>query len=260
MKPALHIVGCPRSGTTLLAEMIHACHAGILYPRHEESILDVLPDQDRIRLSKKPNDHRWVKPVLDANRSLYVLAMVRDPRAVIASRHAARPGMYFCNFPVWKKSVDTIRELGSHNRVMVIRYEDLVRDPGCVQEKLEGFAAFLKRIHDFQEYHRVSEPSREALDAMNGVRPLDESRLDGWREHLPRIKQQVLRFPALSEELVRLGYESDNGWSALLDGVSAKQYPCRYDDDANRFRQMEQRVRKRLATAACVRRLRRLGS
>ncbi len=260
VKPALHIVGCPRSGTTLLAEMIHACHTGILYPRHEECILDVLPDHERIRLSKKPNDHRWVKAVLNANRNLHVLAMVRDPRAVIASRHVARPGMYFCNFPVWKQSMDAIRELASHRRVMVIHYEDLIRDPGSIQQQLERFAPFLRRIHDFQEYHRVSEPSAEALDAMNGVRPLDEGRLDGWREHLSRVKQQELRFPALSEELVRLGYESDNGWTAMLEGVPAKRYPCRYDDDSNRFRLMEQRLRKTLATAAYIRRLRRLTS
>jgi len=255
MKPSIHIVGCPRSGTTLLAEMINACYPGIEYPRHEETILDVYPDSRRTRMSKKPNDGRWIKPVLKVNQGLHVLAMIRDPRSVLASRHRALPGMYFCNYPVWKRSEKSIAALRSHCRVLVVRYEDLVSAPEREQDRIGRFLDFLVPEYSFADYHEIAAPSSEAIHALDGVRPPDPARRNAWKEHLPRIKQQIERFPTLLDDLVRLGYEVDHEWTRMLGEIHAREFPCRYSDRGARLKQLEQALRKKVETLRYLRKL-----
>ena len=102
MRRNLHIVGCPRSGTTLLAEMMSTCFAVDGSSEHEESIFKLAPHADGLYVSKKPNDILWLHRLLDRDDSLHAIAMIRDPRAVVCSIHSVHPGRYFCNYPVWK--------------------------------------------------------------------------------------------------------------------------------------------------------------
>ncbi len=51
----LHVVGCPRSGTTLMAEMLVACYPHEGHSEHEETIFKVQPQESGLRLSKKPS-------------------------------------------------------------------------------------------------------------------------------------------------------------------------------------------------------------
>lgn len=110
----LHVVGCPRSGTTLMAEMLVACYPHEGHSEHEETIFKVPPQKSGLRLSKKPNDALWMAPLLDRDPNLYVIAMMRDPRSVICSMHKAWPGMYFCNYPVWKRAEKAITDIQAH--------------------------------------------------------------------------------------------------------------------------------------------------
>lgn len=248
MKPSIHIVGCPRSGTTLLAEMINACYSNIEYPRHEETILDVFPGNESIRLSKKPNDSIWLGPVLKVNTGLRVLAVIRDPRAVLASQHRSWPGMYFCNYTVWKKSERSITSLSDHPRVMQVRYEDLILEPDLLQERIEQFMGFLTREYSFPDYHKVARPSTDAINALDGLRAIDRGRLDGWKKHRSRIKQQLEQFPSMLDDLVRHGYEKNNDWVSILDDVQAKDFLCRYSDRDSALKQLEQSIRKKIRT------------
>jgi hypothetical protein len=50
----LHVVGCPRSGTTLMAEMLVACYPHEGHSEHEETIFKVPPQESGLRLSKNP--------------------------------------------------------------------------------------------------------------------------------------------------------------------------------------------------------------
>jgi hypothetical protein len=101
---SLHVVGCPRSGTTLLTEMMASCFDIDGSCEHEESIFKVSPDHHGIYLSKKPNDILWVNRIIEQDKQLHVIAIIRDPRAVICSIHDGHPGIYFCNYPVWKRA------------------------------------------------------------------------------------------------------------------------------------------------------------
>ncbi len=53
----IHIVGCgPRTGTTLIAEMMAACFEIDLYPKHESSIYTRPTRPAKIFLTKRPRD------------------------------------------------------------------------------------------------------------------------------------------------------------------------------------------------------------
>lgn len=239
----LHVVGCPRSGTTLMAEMLVACYPHEAHSEHEETLFKVAPHAEGIRLSKKPNDILWMAPVLKRDPSLHVIAMLRDPRSVICSMHKAWPGMYFCNYPVWKRAEKGAAGIADHPRVLLIRYEDLVRDPMSVQAQIEQRFPFLERGHDFSRFHEVAQSGEDAQNALGGVREVDQSRIAGWTSHLPRLKQQVERYPELVTDLVRHGYEKDDQWLDLLKDVQPENFPCRYSDSSEFWKHLEQKLR-----------------
>ncbi|MCG8392620.1 MAG: sulfotransferase [Pseudomonadales bacterium] len=244
MKPVnLHVVGCPRSGTTLMAEMLVACYPHQQHSEHEETLFKVPPHEKGLRLSKKPNDALWMAPLLKRDENLYVIAMLRDPRSVICSQHKAWPGMYFCNYPVWKRAEKAIQTIQAHPRVLLVRYEDLVRDPMAVQADIEQQFPFLERAHDFNRFHEVAQSGEEARNALGGVRAVDLSRIAGWQEHLPRLKQQLERYPQLADDLITHGYETDRSWLKSLDGVEAETFPCRYSDSSEFWKHLEQKLR-----------------
>jgi len=239
----LHVVGCPRSGTTLMAEMLVACYPHQGHSDHEETIFKVAPHEQGVRLSKKPNDVLWMAPLLERDPALHVIAMLRDPRSVICSMHKAWPGMYFCNYPVWKRAEKGAAAIAEHPRVLLLRYEDLVRDPMKVQAQIEARFPFLSRAHDFNRFHEVARAGEDAQNALGGVREVDQSRIAGWKEHLPRLKQQVERYPQLLADLVEHGYEDDNQWKECLEGIEANDFPCRYSDSSEFWKHLEQKLR-----------------
>src|SRR5690606_35424187 len=85
----LHVVGCPRSGTTLVAELVATCFADVGHDEHELSIFRPAPRTFPVYVSKKPMDVKRVAPLLRADPHLYVIGVHRDPRAVITSEIAA---------------------------------------------------------------------------------------------------------------------------------------------------------------------------
>ncbi len=243
MRTNLHIVGCPRSGTTLLAEMMSICFAVDGYSEHEESIFRLRADGDGVYLSKKPNDILWVDRLLEFDTRLFVIAIIRDPRSVICSIHAGHPGMYFCNYPVWKRAEKGLRRIRNHPHALVISYEDLVSDPDGTQQKISHIFPFLTRTRLFSEFHLHASSSQKSINALGGIRAVDKSRKTGWMEHLPRLKQQLDRYPSMLEDLVYYGYETDDGWARILDGEESRTYPCRYSDRSEWLKHIEQTLR-----------------
>lgn len=243
MRTNLHIVGCPRSGTTLLAEMISTCFKVYGASEHEESIFKVVPHADGLYVSKKPNDILWLERILELDDRLYVIAMVRDPRSVVCSIHSGHPGMYFCNYPVWKRAEEALRRIRGHPRVLVNSYEELVATPDRVQQRIEEVFPFLQREHPFSEFHLHAQSSQKSINALGGIRAVDQVRTRGWQAHLPRLKQQLIRHPAMQVDLIEYGYEPDNEWTRVLECVEPRNYPCRYRDRREWLKYLEQSLR-----------------
>lgn len=244
MTRRLHIVGCPRSGTTLMMELMATCFAKSAYCEHEMSLFDEPDGAPELFFSKQPSDIRFLDLVFRQDPGLFVICMIRDPRAVITSIHGSRPGDYFCNYRVWRECALPASAFIDHPRFMLIRYEDLVNDPDRIQTALEARFVFLEKICKFSEYEERARPSADALRAMSGLRAVERSRVSGWHAHLPRIKAELSKHPEMLADLVTYGYEVDEHWVDLLAEVTAEEFPCRYPDRAPWFKSLETRLRK----------------
>ena len=215
----LHVVGCHRSGTTLMAALLGNCFHVDGRVEHEQSLWDPIPPIAGIFLTKKPPDTVRINRVFRLDPDLYVVAMIRDPRGVITSRHKSKPDVYFSSFWRWERYMEAITEIEDHPRYLVVRYEDLVAEPDAAQQRIAAACPFLEPTGRFSRFPEGAEVHERARVSLNGVRSVDRSSLTRWRDDLPRVKGELLRHPEMTEWLVRLGYEPDDAWSRCLNGV-----------------------------------------
>ena len=251
----LHIVGCPRSGTTLLMELVSTCFASSGYCAHEKNIFEPLDVTGDIYFSKQPNDIKQLQHIFHRDPQLYVIYMSRDPRAVISSKHREHPGQYFCNYRVWRECDAAARGHIAHPRFLQLRYEDLVTNPDAVQASISAHFPFLRQLHLFSDYHLFATPSAASQQAMNGLREVNRASLEKWRQHLPRIAEQYRRHPTLADDLVRLGYEPDKRWLDELQGIASVVYPCRYPERRAYLKEWEKALRIYLKSRRYLKRL-----
>jgi hypothetical protein len=216
----VHIVGSgPRTGTTLLAELMAVCFHIDHSCKHESPICTDQPKEGNCLLTKQPGDFASVGLPLLLNPQLYVVCIIRDPRDSIVSFHGSRPGVYWTGLRYWKLFVNKYDKLAKHPHFVLIRYEDLVSNPDGIQKELMVKIPFLEKKHRFSEFHLVAKPSESSLKALRKVRPIERKGIGRWRNHLPRIKQQILIHGSISEELIKFGYEPDISWEQVLDGI-----------------------------------------
>ncbi len=239
----LHIVGCPRSGTTLLMELVATCFDSGGYCEHELSIFEPVETDGDVYFTKQPNDIKQLRHIFHADQLLYVIYLGRDPRAVISSKHRENPEQYFCNYRVWSECDSAAQRYRGHPRFLELRYEDMVSRPDDVQALITQQFPFLRQRHRFSEYHLHAQPSAAAERAMSGLRKVNPDSLDKWRGHLPWIAEQYRRHPALADDLIRLGYEPDKAWLSALDGVQPREFPCRYPERRPYLKEWEKSVR-----------------
>jgi Sulfotransferase family len=244
MMRRMHIVGCPRSGTTLMMELMVTCFENDGYCDHEESIFQEPVGNPNLYLSKQPTDIRYLKRVFLLDPHLFVICMLRDPRSVITSIHKATPDLYFCNFRLWRQCYLSARTIEGHERFLSVRYEDLTADPESVQARIALRFPFLVKRHEFSKYESHAHPSVRSQNAMNGLRPITDSRQRIWEKHLPRLKAELERHPELAEALIECGYEEDKVWTEQLEKVQAREFKCRYSDRSLDLKNLETKIRK----------------
>lgn len=215
----LHVVGCHRSGTTLMAELLGSCFDIPGRVDHEQGLWVPVEAESGVFLTKKPPDTIRIRTAFLMDPRLYVIAMIRDPRGVITSRHKTKPDVYFSSFWRWQQYLQAIMALEGHPRFLVVRYEDLVADPDAVQDRIAERFEFLQPISRFSRFPEGARIHERARISLNGVRAVDSASLSRWREALPRVKGELIRHPEMIDWLIRLGYEPDDAWTAALDGV-----------------------------------------
>ena len=191
--------------------------------RHEQSLFEPLGSVSYPYLSKKPSDAVRLEKVAQADQDLYVIAMVRDPRSVITSKHwSSKAEDYFVGFSRWRETMKAIHSLRPKHRCLLVRYEDLINDPQSIQRMLELRFRFLKRKNSFCSFATEAKSVPEhSVAAMNGVRGFESSRITAWQEHLPRLRGELDANPDLPQWLIETGYETDTSWSERLADVTA---------------------------------------
>jgi len=264
MTRRIHIVGSgPRTGTTLLAELLTSCFELEGFCEHELSIFSKPEGEFETFLSKSPQDVLVAAPLLEIDPALWILHMVRDPRDVVVSRHGKDPEHYWTNLRIWKSARPAARRAEGHARFLTLRYEDLVRQPNAVQDEIARFLPFLERRGAFSEFHRLARPSSAARDALGELRPLSSSSIGAWQAHKPRLAAQLARHGSIDCDLVELGYEPDAGWRRALVGVEPDHEESHFPERRPIHRRVQRALKRRLRIRAyrrAVRRRARAGS
>jgi len=223
----IHIVGClPRSGTTLLTELMVNCFEIDAFTEHEYSIFKPYHKPYHILCTKNPNDIKRVRVPLEANPNLYVLYVLRDPRDAISSRSHQRNNQdksIWGNLETWLKHHKIAQSMANNPRFFTIKYEDLVSDPDEMQAYIQGKLPFLKMRANFSDFHKVVKPSEKSTAALGGARPISTASIGSWHKHKPYIKAQIERYCSdyisLADLLIGIGYEKDASWLNELSDV-----------------------------------------
>jgi len=80
MSRRVHILGCYRSGTTLLMELMWRSFVFSGRAGHEASLLDPPPPEETLYLSKKPPDTLRIERAFLCDPETFLIAMLRDIR------------------------------------------------------------------------------------------------------------------------------------------------------------------------------------
>lgn len=142
------------------------------------------PDADIVG-EKTPNHLRWCRYLLEALPDLHIIAVVRDPRAVVNSRREVPWGASdpLAQAMHWRIDAALLGVLRRDHpaRVLVVRYEELVNAPESLRTRLATFVS--------AEHRRRREPGRlfgeDETWKSRALRPVDPSRTQIWRSQLP---------------------------------------------------------------------------
>jgi hypothetical protein len=170
--------------------------------------------------------HGWYKPpnvetILNHTKSenLGIICLVRDPRdtmlSVYAGSKSANPS--YVTQDHWYASVTAadriFTELRDHRRKLILRYEDLVKQPLLVQSRIADTfglrmnprALPIDRVKDNFERLNIRF-NRDELKALNGLRNMDAESVGRWRRNGPALETRDMkphireRFLAYCEE------------------------------------------------------------
>ena len=239
----LHIVACsPRSGTTLLHEVMVTCFRIDKHYEHEIRFNLVSADDGQVLLTKRPKDTMYMPDILDEDPQLYVIYVLRDPRDVIVSRHGKNKDMYYSNIRLWRELHETAKSMYGHPRFLEIKYEDFVSDPNAVQDTIAEKFPWLEKTHRFSEYHEYANVSSKSQKAMHGVRPIAPTSIGLWRQHPGRIKGQQEIHGSLTPILIECGYEESAEWEQILGAADADYSKSRYPEKVAFWRRLSQRI------------------
>ena len=239
----LHVIGCARSGTTMMHAAMTAFENVAVYSEESAPAFPTL--RPRVEVSRAFRRRKipvsaqkyfvtkrawgWFEApecelLLHRARreNVGLINMVRDPRDVLLSRHPNFERARFVSVDFWRRSIEGsewLRErLEPHGRFVTVRYEDVVNDPRAVERALGD--AFGLRLRPNASIDRVEDSlktSGETLDpamakAMHGVRNADSNSIGKWRTAADKPEEELLADPAaapLFRDMVqRYGYAS----------------------------------------------------
>jgi hypothetical protein len=184
-----------------------------LWTVFESLVADLSPPDRRVLGEKTPNHLFWWEHFARAQPDLKLLALVRDPRAVLRSQRGVLWGERSAHalaerWLAHQRAIVDARRLLGPERMLTIRYEDLVDDPAGHQE---GIAKFLgvpfspKPLKDALVAEHPLFPEREQWKD-NAMRAVTADRKTTWRDEL--TDEDVAVVEAACGDLMHVfGYE-----------------------------------------------------
>lgn len=230
-----HVIVCgySRSGTTMFYNMLRNSVTDYNFFDKEVSAVNVIGFDKNNYITKSPLDIFRLDSITRANvfaKKVILLILIRDIRSILTSYHKAVPDDYFIAYdlqyspdyegnltyknPGIIPTANAIKKAikNKHFESIVIRYEDLVKNPAEQEIKLKNKLGLNFKDH-FENFYRHHIPEKLTRQ-LNNPRPLDKSRLNAWKlaEHSQRIRSQFTRCPDLFKLLIEYGYEKNNDW------------------------------------------------
>lgn len=197
---------------------------------HEMRFNLVSAEDGQILITKRPKDTMYMPRIINDDKEVYVIYVMRDPRDVVVSRHGKDKSMYYSNIRLWRQMHAYARQMYGHERFLEIRYEDFVRDPDATQNMIAERFPWLEKVHNFSEYHEYARVSEKSITAMHSVRPIAPTSVGVWTQHPGRIKAQQMIHGSLSPDLIECGYEATADWEQVLDSVEPDRCKSLYPE------------------------------
>lgn len=214
------VVGCGRSGTTLLLSMLGA-HPQLLalaeetyafypFPFRLAGLLDELSHQVEGSWSrwceKTPKHVRAIPEIVAAFEGhVKIIHLVRDGRNVVTSHHPNAAERYYVSPERWVADVGAGWVNKQHT--LLVRYEDLVQQP---RQTLDVICEYLnlpfdERLLTFEQHSQVQ---RNKAWQGGRVSELRNDTLARWQalEHAERV-DEFLSYPGAAELMHNLDYQ-----------------------------------------------------
>lgn len=248
----IHIVGCSRSGTTMLAYALLAFNNTHLFDRETNAhawpsmkeTLEFL--QMHVKNSEKQfyitkRNAGWWKPdhiqptaKLIRKKGIFVINIVRDPRDVLSSKHPLAKNQFYVGRDLWLDSFLATEylenSLEGYPRHITMRYEDVVQKHEEIEKELlekvglelsPGIAG-MNRLKDCVE---IKDVSGNMVKYMHKLRNFDANSIGTWRgdahktEHLHDLRNDREFSERLDQFMEKYNYgpfdlSSGNGHSA----------------------------------------------
>ncbi len=202
-----HIIGCARSGTTMLHYAmatfdkvnLHEVESNIRYtPSITQSLALCRKPAGSWLITKR--EFGWFEPDAVDDLMTFLIAenialinVVRDPRDVLVSRHAGNDASdYYVDPDRWLASITAgekiYRAVSERVPALTLRYEDIVRQSDVVEQRLIEELE-LVRSHEAGKFNELTRTmTRKGITtnpwmqrALHSVRDFDQNSVGRWR-------------------------------------------------------------------------------
>ena len=204
----IHIVGCGRSGTTMLHYSMCAFKNTILFDK-ETSLWKHPSLSEAFKLFAKNvinpytcyfvtkrNSGWWKADNIEKiakftmKYNVFLINLIRDPRDVLTSRHPLGKKKYYVDIDLWKNVMAASEKLNQYLKgyesYLIIRYEDILLNTEQVKEIIKAKLGMELKT-SISSWSRL----KDNLDAMNGIgnmvpflnklRNFDEKTIGRWK-------------------------------------------------------------------------------
>ncbi|MBS0016782.1 MAG: methyltransferase domain-containing protein [Arthrospira sp. SH-MAG29] len=215
----VYIRGCPRSGNTL---MLLLCGPGFKNSHVLAAQGIPIPstsNPNQITFGTFPSPEGFTYKQVQADHFLdfedaAIIFMIRDPRDVLVSEHGAKPGEPWIKDPKrWIDNALILKKVKEHERVLLIKYEDLVTEPDAIQEKMAvqfGFEINRPFSDCWQHFQPISP---DYLKSIKEIKPLEIDKIGVWNKDPKKkdyVTQKLAQRPEIYDLMKEFGYLSQN--------------------------------------------------
>lgn len=179
----------------------------------EENPLSASVDESKYDwvVGKRPKLVEKMSILLKDHANIHILYMLRDPRAVLVSKHPRFKRRYYTAPERWIKSVQMLDNsyLQNNKRFLIIRYEHLIKHPSDIQNMIGERFGLISKCNFEECYKQFESIDRSSIATMHGARAMDTSRITSWQnshKDIAYINKTLKKFPIIVKLMEQYGY------------------------------------------------------